>query len=177
MTREEAKELYIKYDCSLFVMAREEEKYDEYRTLKISVEEEKKWIQEQLLISYEQIKTSGDSRIFNKMCSYFEKRKSLENIMMIEEALKYVKYEDPETKVSVVETILGKKDFSVRSGLVFGAYDLNDYEMAKRFLLFVKITLSNDFHQKDIAARVDRDIQRCYLLGKELLLDVGDGDF
>lgn len=127
MTIQEAKDLYIKYDCSLFAMAREEKnKYEKYKALEISNEE--------------------------------EKSKSKENISIMEKTLEYIKYDSLEIKVSISETILGRKDISVRSGLVFAAYDLQENDLARRFLLFVNNILACEISHNDITSRVERAI-------------------
>lgn len=171
MTIKEAKDLYIKYDCSLFAMAREEKsKYEKYKILEISNEEEEKWKQEQFLNLSEQIKTTGDSITFNKMYNLSEKSKSKENIGIMEKVLKYIKYDNLEIKVSVSETILGRKDISVRSGLVFWSYDLEEYDLARRLLLFANNLLTSEISNSDITPRVKRAINKCNLLDEELNL-------
>lgn len=169
MTIEEAKDLYIKYDGSLFALAREEKsKYEEYKSLEISNEVEEKWKQEQFLILYEQIKITGDATLFNRMYDYLEKSKN--NIAIMENALNYIKYDTLDIKASVAETILGRKDIAVRSGLVFFAYDLKEYDLARRFLVFTNKILTEEAAGNDIMSRIERDIRKCILLDKELFL-------
>lgn len=175
MTIEEAKCLYIKYDCSLFAMAREEKsKYEKYKSLEISNEVEEKWKQEQFLFLYKQIKITGDSTLFNKMYNLSGKSKNKENIVIMEKALKYIKYDTLDIKVSVAETILGRKDISVRSGLVFEAYDLKEYDLARKFLVFANKILTDETSSNDITSRVKRAIQTCNLIDKELKLEMYD---
>lgn len=175
MTIEEAKCLYIKYDCSLFAMAREEKnEYEKYKSLEISNEVEEKWKQEQFLFLYEQMKITGDSTLFNKMYSFLGKGMNREYIGIMEKVLKYIKYDTLDIKVSVAETILGRKDISVRSGLVFEAYDLKEYDLARRFLVFANKILTDEISSNDITSRVERAIQKCMFIDKELKLQMYD---
>lgn len=174
MTIQEAKELYKKYDCSLFAMAREEKsKYEKYKALVISKEEEK-WKQEQFLFMHTQIKTTGNSTFFERMYNLLGKSRRKENISIMVKDLKYIKYDNMEIKVSVSETILGRKDMSVRSGLVFAAYDLQEKDLARELLLFVNNLLTCEPSHNEITSRVESAIDKCHLLDEELKLGIFD---
>ena len=71
------------------------------------------------------------------MYNLSENRHNRENLLILKESLHKVNYANPKVNVCISETVLGRKDLSERSGMIFGAYDLGEQEMAKELLQFV----------------------------------------
>lgn len=166
MTQEEVKEVFFKYNGSLFAMAREEkEVYEDYKLLNISEETVEKWRQELFLNLWQQLKEKGSSDLFNRMYNLSENRHNRENLLILKEALYKVNYANPKVNACISETVLGRKDFSERSGMIFWAYDLGEQEMAKELLQFVWRLVSVQTSDEKINSRLERSIKKCYLIG------------
>lgn len=75
MTFAEAKKLYFKYDCSLFAMAREEDKevYKNYKLLGIPDIVEEEWREELFIVLWEQFKIERTGSLFDRMAEIAEK--------------------------------------------------------------------------------------------------------
>lgn len=68
MTIDEAKDIYKKNNCSLFVMAREDLKnYNSYKSLNIEKNLETRWKEEAIDELTNLLKENGDYRIFNQL--------------------------------------------------------------------------------------------------------------
>lgn len=80
----------------------------------------------------------------------------------MKEVLNEVNYENPIINACISETVLGRKDISERSGMVFGAYDLNEKEIAKELLQFVMNLLSIQVSDEKIMSRFERDIKNIF---------------
>lgn len=173
MTIEEAKRIYTKYDCSMFAMGREEkEAYDEYKALNISNSVQEQWRQELFVTLLEEVKLNGEESIFIRLYNLTEPRYSKEKISELYEALNFVKYKDLKSKAYVCEAVLGRKDISERSGMIFGAYDLGERDIAKKLLLFVYDKLTSEIPNDKLTVRIDRDINKCHALDCELGLGI-----
>ncbi len=119
-------------------MAREEkEAYESYKLLNISADTLEKWRQELFLNLWEQLKVNGASDLFNRMYNLSENKHNRENLLILKEALHKVNYANPKVNACISETVLGRKEVSERSGMIFGAYDLGEQEIAKELLQFV----------------------------------------
>lgn len=115
-------------------MAREEKNvYDEYKSLNISETIQKQWRNDLFTTLLEQVKESGEESIFIRLYNITESRYNNENIVDLSESLYCVKYKDLKSKVCICEAVLGRKDISERSGMIFGAYNLNKKELAKDY--------------------------------------------
>ena len=173
MTIENAKAVYLKYNCSLFAMAREEKNtYDEYRQLNISELTQEKWRQELLMSLFDEIRHSGEENIFIKLYNIAESRLTKENLTILCDALGYVEFKDSKSRAYVCEAVLGRKDIKERSGLVFGAYDLGEQALARKLLLFVNEKLSCETLDEKIAARLQRNINKCHIIDSDLGLGI-----
>lgn len=125
MTLEEAKKLYKKNNCSLFVMAREDaDNYILYKKLNIDGTIEKKWRMELIEDLVNLLEENGDSRIYNQLYDLsivFHDKKRLELMIKL---IDKVNVEDVKTSLCIAETIMGRKMLSARSGMIFWAYDI-----------------------------------------------------
>lgn len=171
MTLKEAKTIYLKYDCSLFAMAREEKMvYETYKLLNIPSSVEEKWRQEWIGILMEQLKKSGSCELFNKIEDILEDCHNKKNLFVLKKALDYVIFENSEMKASVAETMLGRKDLSARSGMIFWAYDIGEHGIAKELLQFVINLLTNQSVDEEISSRFERSIRTANMINSELKL-------
>lgn len=175
MTIEEAKKLYFKYDCSLFAMARENKNaYENYKTLKLSNAIEQEWNQELFFILWEQLKETGESVFFNRMHHLTEKFHNRESLIIMKEALNFIKYDNLENKVCISETVIGRKEITVRSGMIFWAYDLGEKELAVELLRFVMNLLNSETSDEEIRSRIERDMKKCVMMDSMLKLGICD---
>lgn len=173
MTMEEAKNLYIKYDCSLFGMAREEkDSYEAFQALNISKVVLDNWRQELFDTLWIELRKTGEISIFTKMAYLSENVHNLERLNIMRSALEYIEYKDLKTKAYVSETLLGRKDIPVRSGMVFWAYDIGEQEVAKELLKYVMELLNSEENDENIKTRIKRDMERCYKLDSFLKLGI-----
>ena len=77
-------------------------------------------------------------------------------------------YANPKVNVCISETVLGRKDLSERSGMIFGAYDLGEQEMAKELLQFVWELVTVQTSDEKIKSRLERNIKKCYLISSKI---------
>ena len=173
MTIKEAKKLYFKYDCSLFAMARDDkDAYENYMSLNISREIENDWRQDLFNILSSEIKKIGDAALFTRMYYLLENMHNKEKLYIMKDLLKYVRYNDLKTKAYVSETVIGRKDIVVRSGMIFWAYDVGEKDVAKELLMFVTILLNSEVADEKLNARIKRDIEKCQRIDSYLKLGV-----
>jgi len=146
-------------------MAREEkEAYESYKLLNISEEMLEKWRQELFLNLWEQLKENGSSDLFNRMYNLSESRHNRENLLILKEALHKVNYTDLKVNACISETVLGRKDLSERSGMIFWAYDLGEQEIVKELLQFVCGLLMVQTSDENIKHRLERIIKKYNLI-------------
>ncbi len=169
MTFEEIKKVFIKYNGSLFAMAREEkEAYENYKKLNVSEETVEKWRQEIFYDLWGQLEINGSSVLFNKMYSLLESKHNKKNLLMLRDALYKVNYDNPKINVSISETVLGRKELSEKSGMVFWAYDLGEQEIAKELLQFVWRIAAVQTSDEHIKFRLERAKKKCYLISSKI---------
>lgn len=162
---EEFKKVFLMYDGSLFSIAREEkEAYESYKLLNISEETLEKWRQELFLNLWEQLKENGSSDLFNRMYNLSDGRHNRENLLILRDALHKVTYTNLKVNACISEIVLGRKDLSERSGMIFWAYDLGEQEIAEELLLFVLGLLMVQTSDEIIKHRLERLIQKCNLI-------------
>lgn len=173
MTIKEAQELYFKHDCSLFAMAREDKiAYENYKALNISKKIESDWRQGLFSILFNEIKKSGDATLFTRMYHLLENMHNKGNLYIMKDSLKYIKYNDLKTKAYISETVIGRKDIAVRSGMIFWAYDIGEKEIAKELLMFVTNLLNSEVGEENINTRIKHDIEKCQIIDSHLELGV-----
>lgn len=173
LTLEEAKAIYLKYDCSTYGMAMEEiDAYNEFRKLNISKTMREEWRQELFDALIDQLKSNGSEYLFYRIYKLAENgnRQNKERLLALKDALAFIKYEDLVVNACVSEGIMGRKALSVRSGMIFWAYDLGEYEMAKELVLYTMNLLSYQPTEERLKGRFERDRARCCLIEKELQL-------
>lgn len=132
MNEQEAKELYFHSDCSYFIMCTKYYSgYIQYRQYGVPKEQEELWKNEKLLMLSEEIRKTGDWHIFDRMCGIAEGFRDYEKLRLLLDAYACIKWPlEPADSIYVAETILGRREVRVRSGLIFWAYDLNQRAIA-----------------------------------------------
>lgn len=163
MTIQEAKELYKKYDCSSFRMAREDwYLHLEYNKLNISRAQEKIWENELFYELAEKIKVEGSLYDLYVVYDLIEEKPEKAKLKTMAEALQYVIYDEPIVNAAVSELILGtNQDISERKGLVFGAYDIREKELAAEFLTYAVHLLHEAKGIKELEDRMKEDMEIC----------------
>lgn len=175
MTIEVAKKKYLKFDCSLFALGREEPNaYKEYKKLNISITLEEKWRQELFEILFNDLKEGGVYSLFIKLYNLSENgdRKNKKRLYALKEALNYIIFDDLKINICIAETIIGRKSFSERSGLIFWAFDLREIKIAEELLFIVMELLSYQPKEDCLSRRFELNRQKCYLLDSQLQLNV-----
>ena len=86
----------------------------------------------------------------------------------MKEALHKVNYANPKVNVCISETVLGRKDLSERSGMIFWAYDLGEQEMAKELLQFAWELVTVQTSDEKIKLRLESCIKKRYLISSKI---------
>lgn len=136
MTRQEAREIYLNSDCSYFKMCTNHySSYIQYRRLELPKEQEDIWKHERIQTLYWEMHKTGDYRLFDRLYEIAVEFRDYKNLLLMLEALKRIKYPlTPAQSISVAETILGKRNIKVRSGLIYWAYDNGQKGIAILFM-------------------------------------------
>lgn len=125
MTTKEAKEIYLKSDCSYFIMCTNYySDYIEYRKLEIPKNQETEWKNEKIQMLYTEIRRTGNDQLFQRLCEIAVEFRDFEKLLIVMYALRSIK--EPLTqksRINLSEVILGKRSPKVRSGLIYWAYD------------------------------------------------------
>ena len=146
--------------------------HNNFRALNIPREIQNGWRQELFNILSNEIKKHGSARLFSRMYDISEYIRNKENLYIMKESLKYIKYNDLKTKANVSETILGRNCITVRSGVIFLAYDIDEKELAKELLMFVTDLLNIESEDEELNKRTKRDIETCKIIDSTLKLGV-----
>ena len=158
MTIEEAKKIYKKNNCSLFVMAREDaDNYTLYKKLNIDSTIEKKWRKELIEDLVNLLEEKGDSRIYNQLYDLsiaFHDKERLELMMKL---IDKVSVKDVKTSLCIAETIMGRKRLSARSGMIFWAYDIGLRNEAVTLIRKALSLMNVQTDNEEDEVRVSRD--------------------
>lgn len=159
MTIKEAKDIYKRNNCSLFVMAREDlDNYKLYKSLNIEKNLEMKWKGEVIEELVDLLRETGEYIIFNRLYDLAEGFHDRERLKLMIESIENIRIEDAESSLCVAETIIGRKMLSVRSGMIFWAYDIGAKKEAiiliKKAISFVNIGSNSE----EVNERACRDM-------------------
>lgn len=166
----QAKEYFKSMGCSHFHMSREfPQRYAEYKKLNIPGQKEKEWEIEQLNEYYNCVVENNTSVslwiIHSKMADLTETLKTDDTLIRMLEVTKLIRDRIPvKDRVIVAETINGRSYSKSRSGLIYLAYDLNNFRCAKDF---VELSLYFSTYEEEKS----RDFDRCQRSAK-LCLDI-----
>lgn len=172
MTDQEAKELFLKSDCSYFTMCnRYYSEYVAYRRLEPTQEQENAWRKERVAVLFKGLQTWGESELFVRLYGVASQLHGYDELCLMVSALSYLKYPmSPEDGIAVAETILGKRNRKVHSGLVYWAHDEGQRGMAILFL-------DEAMHRLDESAstkiELERRIQKAKLLYRKIIEELG----
>lgn len=125
MTMREARELYIKSDCSYFKMCTNNyAAYIEYRKLDLPEETELAWRNERLQMLDLEMRRFGHYKTFIRLCEIASEFHDFEKLCLVLESLKRMKTPAfPQHRILVAEAILSMTHPKVRKGLIYWAYD------------------------------------------------------
>lgn len=132
MTLREAKELFLKSDCSYFNMCTDDcDRYLEYRRMGVSKAQEDVWRKEKIHLLYIEVGRNRDLVTFNRLYELGREFRDFENLRTMMYAYKKLKFPmEPKDNIGLAETILGERHPKVRSGLVYWAYDNGQLALA-----------------------------------------------
>lgn len=160
MTIDEAKDVYKKNSCSLFVMAREDlVNYNLYKCLNIEKKLEMRWKGEVIEELIDLLKEKGDYKIFNQLYDLAESFHDSEKLKLMIESIKYIRIKDTKTSLCIAETIMGRKLVSARSGMIFWAYDIgakkDALELIRKVMFFIDVKTDSE----ELKERAYRDMK------------------
>ena len=162
---QQAKEYFRAMGCSHFHMAREFPlRYEEYKGLNISKQQETEWRTERLDEYYTHIMNNEKGNpiwiVHSNMAELVETLKTDKALEKILNVTHYIHDAVPfEDRVIVSETINGRAHRQSRRGLIYLAFDLNKIHIAKSFIE-LSLHFSTYIHQKS------RDFERCQTAAK-----------
>lgn len=174
MTTREAREIYLNADCSYFLMCTNNySDYVEYRRLELPKAQEVVWKNEKIKMLYNDIRRTGDYRIFNRLYEIAVEFRDYEKLMLMLEALKQIKEPlTPRQRIDVAETILGRKLPKVRSGIIYWAYDNGQKGIAvllmNQVLEFLKIPNVTEI---ELERKIQKGKRLCRKINVELKLN------
>ena len=158
MTLEEAKKIYKKNNCSLFVMAREDvDNYVLYEKLNIDGSIEQKWRMEVIEELVNLLEENGDGRIFNRLYDLSAGFHDKERLELMIKLIDKVRIEDVKTSLCIAETIMGRKVLSARSGMIFWAYDIGLTDEAVKLIQKVLSLINIQTDNEEDMTRVSGD--------------------
>lgn len=172
MTTKEARDIYMKSDCSYFVMCTNYyTSYIEYKKLGLPSELENFWKDEKIQALAVEIRLNGDYRLFNKMYDIAVEFRDYEKLRILLDALRRIS--EPLTYkqcLSIAETILGRKYPKVRSGMIFWAYDIGQKGIA---ILLMDLALECLYMPGMSEADCEKKVQKAQKLCKRIIAELG----
>lgn len=163
------KKIFIQYNCSAFAVAREDMvAYEEYKKIYNHDELLKEWRRELFESYVDELKREGSIDIFLKVYDLVDGAFNGHIMQIFRSIVHDVKVRDGKEAVILAETIIGRKDISERSGLIFGAYDLGDIELAEEFVRFTEQLLNIECVNKNVHNRINRAKTKVLLVKKAL---------
>lgn len=140
MTIPEAKKIYQKYNCSTFrICTQDFSLYMEYHRMEIARWQEREWKNEKIQEMYGELIQNGKVETFLELYEMAAEFHDTEKLSVLYRSLEKIAVsQKPHRKVDLAETILGKRDKSVRSGMIYWAYDLRCRKLAGTLFLYVQ---------------------------------------
>lgn len=158
MTIEEAKKIYIKNGCSLFTMAREDaDNYILYKKLNIDSTIENKWKKETMEALANCLKEKGDYTIYNRLYDLAIAFHDKERLELMIKSIDKVSVNNAKASLCIAETIMGRKNLSARSGMIFWAYDIGLINEARILIQKVLSLVDVQTDNEEDKLRVSRD--------------------
>lgn len=172
MTIPEAKDIYQYYNCSPFrICTQNYHMYMEYHRLEVAKWQEEQWKNEKIQEMYVELTETGQVEIFLELYEIAEAFHDKEKLAVTYRSLGVVALPmKPKNMVELVETILGKRNRNVRSGMIYWAYDLQYVKVTGILFLYVQDCLEG-IHTWDIY--ITRRIQKAKHLHKVMREELG----
>ena len=174
MTTKEAREIYLDSDCSYFTMCTNHYAgYIQYRQLELPKEQEKIWRDEKIQMLCMEMRKTGDYRIFVRLCEITSKFHDYENLCVVLDALRRIKYPLASVeRICVAKSLLGRKELKVRSGSIFWAFDIGQKAIAIILMDYVLELLHRpDEDDLIIEKKIRKERQLCKKIIAELNLN------
>ena len=171
MTEQEAKEIYLKSDCSYFIMCTNYySSYVEYRRMALPKEQERVWKLERIQTLYLEMRKTGNYRLFDRIYEIAIEFRDYKHLIILYESLQCITEPlTPNASLDVAETILGKKHIKFRSGVIYWAYDNGQKGLA---LLFMDQALELIYHPEETDAKIQSRIRQLRRLCKRIIKDL-----
>ena len=174
MTVQEAREIYLKSDCSYFIMCTQYyNSYVQYRRLECTKEQEDIWKKEKIQMLSTEIRKTGDFRVFERMYEIAVEFRNYENLQLMYHMFGQIKQPLTEAQsIGIAETILGKKAIKKRSGLIYWAHDIGQRAIAIFFMDEALELLNHPgLSDEELERRVKKDRRLCKKIISELNLN------
>ena len=177
MTTDDARELYLKSDCSYFIMCTYYYSgYMQYRQFDPPKTLESLWKNEKLRMLQKEMQKTGDYRLFARLYDIDVTFREYSKLLIMMDALKQMK--EPlaiPQRMDIVELIVGKKNLKARGGLIYWAYDVGQKSFAiilmDQVLKYLEVGTITDM---DLDKRVQKGKWICKKLNKELKLNFSE---
>ncbi|MBO5303839.1 MAG: hypothetical protein J6A92_07300 [Lachnospiraceae bacterium] len=159
MTMREAKELYLKYDCSYFAMCMKDfTGYMEYRRVEVPKKHENHWRNKKASLLFKEVCQKKDYlsfyRLYKTVVVFWDKR----HLHIILKALKIIGFPmKMRDRIGVAEIILGSNCRTRNKGMILWAGDLKETEIVVFLYIYVCKILKN---ASDSNIELERRIQR-----------------
>lgn len=163
MTMQKARELYLKSDCSHFLMCTYHySSYLEYKQLGVSKTQENIWRNEKLRMLQIEARKTGDYKLFSRAYEIAVEVRNYGKLRLILDILKHVKGPlEPLQRLNIAETLLGQKLPKARSGVIYWAYDNGQKGIA---ILLMDLALQ----YLDIPCNADQGLSKRIQRGRQL---------
>lgn len=134
MTMQEAKEIYLKYDCSYFAMCSEDySNYMEYRRAEVPQRKENEWKNRKIAAFYRELCITGNGDVFGKMYEIAADFWDYTHFKIVCSALEVMqKQKRIKERVKIAEIVVGGNYSVIKGGLIFWAGDLGKYDLANQ---------------------------------------------
>lgn len=176
ITIDEAKIIFFKYDCSHFVMGRENpELSDIYMNAKIDKIIEDEWRHEKLEIVYNSLSSitypNQIAITFFKMYDLVTNLKTRSSFSLMLRVLNETsEYASNQEKVAISETIIGRLPLKHRSGLIYESFDIGEIEFSNEFAEYAKLLLQDSHGDDKFINRVEKAENNLKKIVKKLSL-------
>ncbi|MCM1259071.1 MAG: hypothetical protein NC307_14645 [Roseburia sp.] len=145
--------------------------YMEYHRLEVAKWQEEQWKNEKIKDMYVELTETGRVETFLELYEIAEAFHDMEKLTVLYRSLLIIAMPiKPKSMVELAETILGKRNRNVRSGMIYWAYDLQYVKLTGTLFLYVEDCLEG-IHTWDIY--MIRRIQRAKNLHRMMREELG----
>jgi len=97
-----------------------------------------------------------------------------ESLIIMRDSLNYMRFNNLKEKLCVAESLIGRLDIAERSGMIFGAYDLGEKELAADFMRHAIELINIEANEAKLKHRSESDMEDCIKIDKILKLGIVD---